>query len=280
MSQGGARAFKSERLDFSKETKVGSDLLQFKGAFLKILITGATAGIGEATARLCAEKGHSLILLGRRRDRLQRIQQELSAKASVEVISLDLTIKEEVSSFLSKWEAPLSSVDVLINNAGLAKGTEKLQDSKLEDLEAMMQTNVMGLLYLTRGILPHMVQRQSGHIVNLGSVAGRWIYPGGAVYCASKFAVRALTEGLRMDLLGKNIRVTNIEPGMVNTEFSLVRLGDQNKADSVYAGMKPLTAEDIAETIVWTLERPKHVNIQELVIYPTDQAAVGQVHRS
>jgi NADP-dependent 3-hydroxy acid dehydrogenase YdfG len=247
---------------------------------LRILITGATAGIGAATARLSAEKGHSLILLGRRRDRLLQLQTELSRKALVEVHCLDLTKKSEVFAFCEKWEPELKTVDVLINNAGLAKGTDKLQESKIEDIEAMMQTNVMGLLYLTRGVLPHMVQRHSGHIVNIGSVAGRWIYPGGAVYCASKFAVRALTEGLRMDLIGKNIRVTNIEPGMVNTEFSLVRLGDQSKADSVYAGMKPLTAEDIAETIVWTLERPKHVNIQELVIYPTDQAAVGQVHRS
>lgn len=247
---------------------------------MKILITGATAGIGEATARLCASKGHSLILLGRRRDRLQALQQELSGLTTVEVMNLDITARADVASFLTKWESELAQVDVLINNAGLAKGTEKLQDSKLEDIDAMMQTNVMGLLYLTRGILPHMVQRKSGHIVNLGSVAGRWIYPGGAVYCASKFAVRALSEGLRMDVAGRNIRVTTIEPGMVNTEFSLVRLGDQRKADSVYAGMKPLTAEDIAETILWTLERPKHVNIQELVIFPTDQAAVGQVHRS
>jgi 3-hydroxy acid dehydrogenase/malonic semialdehyde reductase len=143
----------------------------------------------------------------------------------------------------------------------------------------MFDTNVKGMLYLTRAILPYMIKKKNGHIINLGSVAGHTVYPGGAVYCASKFAVRALSEGLRMDLAGTNIRVSNIEPGMVNTEFSKVRLGDQAKADQVYAGMTPLSPQDIAETILWCLQRPAHVNIQELIIYPTDQAAVGQVTR-
>jgi hypothetical protein len=247
--------------------------------FMKVLITGASSGIGLATAALCLKKGHEVILTGRREDRLVALQKSLGA-GPVKIAVFDIADKSQTQKFIAEFKSDLQNLDVLINNAGLAKGTEKMQEAKLEDWEEMMNTNVMGLLTLTHGILPFMVARNSGHIVNLGSVAGRWVYPGGGVYCASKFAVRALSEGLRMDLLGKNIRVTNIEPGMVNTEFSLVRLGDQKKADSVYAGMKPLTAEDIADTIVWTLERPKHVNIQELVIFPTDQAGMGFVHRS
>lgn len=155
-----------------------------------------------------------------------------------------------------------------------------MQDARIADWDEMFDVNVKGLLSLTRGLLPFMIRNKSGHIVNLGSVAGRWTYPGGAVYCATKFAVRALSEGLRMDLVGTGIRVTNIEPGMVNTEFSKVRFGDQAAADKVYAGMTPLSAQDVAESILWCVQRPAHVNIQEIVIYPTDQAAIGLVHRS
>lgn len=247
------------------------------------LITGATSGIGWATARSLAAAGFSILATGRRAEKLQELKTALVkdfSQIQVEIANFDLTDRAEVAEFLKNHSKTLSQVEVLVNNAGLAKGVDKMQDSSLDDWDTMLDTNVKGLLYMTRGVLPYLVQKNSGHIVNLGSVAGRWTYPGGGVYCATKFAVRALSEGLRMDLLGTKIRVTNIEPGMVNTEFSFVRLGDQSKADKVYEGMTPLTAHDIAETITWCVARPAHVNIQELVIYPTDQAHVGQVARS
>lgn len=250
------------------------------------IITGATAGIGWATAEELAQAGYSLFLLGRRQDRLKELRDRLVKNASrhletqeFKTISLDITKKCEIDDFVQSEGPALEAVQILVNNAGLAKGSDKIQDGRISDWEEMFDTNVKGLLSLTRAVLPYMIKKQQGHIVNLGSVAGRWVYPGGAVYCASKFAVRAISEGLRMDLAGTQIRVTNIEPGMVNTEFSRVRLGDQEKADQVYAGMTPLAAKDIAETILWCVQRPPHVNIQELVIFPTDQAAIGQVIR-
>lgn len=246
------------------------------------LITGATAGIGWATAMALAEQGYGVFATGRRYEKLQELEKAIKAKfpsVPVKIASFDVSDRFEVSEFLKAHSKEIAQIEVLVNNAGLAKGTDKMQDASLDDWEVMVDTNIKGLLFMTRGILPHMVQRNSGHIVNLGSVAGRWTYPGGGVYCATKFAVRALSEGLRMDLLGTKIRVTNIEPGMVHTEFSLVRFEDQNKADKVYEGMTPLRAEDIAETIAWCVARPAHVNIQELVIYPTDQAHVGQIAR-
>jgi 3-hydroxy acid dehydrogenase / malonic semialdehyde reductase len=255
---------------------------------MKILITGATAGIGEATARRLHSQGHHVWLTGRRQERLHHIKASLDGGSTnqgvndsrVTLSSFDLRDPKHIQDFVDTNQAKFAKVDVLINNAGLAKGTEKFQNGHIQDWQEMFQTNVLGLLSLSRAVIPHMVSRKSGHIVNLGSVAGRWVYPGGAVYCASKFAVRALSEGMRMDLAGTNVRVSNIEPGMVNTEFSLVRLGDQAQADRVYQGMQPLTGEDIAETISWVIDRPAHINIQELVIYPTAQAHVGQVHRS
>ncbi len=246
---------------------------------MKILITGATSGIGEATARKLHSEGHEIWVTGRRSDRLEALQNSLG-RERIKTSRFDVGNLDEVKAFGAAHAQGLKAVDVLINNAGLAKGTQKIQEGQLSDWQEMIQTNVVGLLAVSQLIIPHMVSRKSGHIVNLGSVAGRWVYPGGAVYCASKFAVRALTEGMRMDLLGTNIRVSNIEPGMVNTEFSLVRLGDQAKADAVYSGMQPLTGSDIADTISWVLARPSHINIQELVIYPTAQAHLGQVHRN
>ncbi|MGZ3770362.1 MAG: SDR family NAD(P)-dependent oxidoreductase [Bdellovibrio sp.] len=247
------------------------------------LITGASSGIGWATALALAEQGFSIFASGRRYDRLEELKKNIQVrfpKTAVKIAAFDVSDRFEVSEFLKAHRDDLSAIEVLINNAGLAKGTDKMQEGSLDDWETMIDTNVKGLLFMTRGILDHMVQKNSGHIINLGSVAGRWTYPGGGVYCATKFAVRALSEGLRMDLLGTKIRITNIEPGMVNTEFSLIRFGDQEKADKVYEGMTPLTAKDIAETIAWCVMRPAHVNIQELVIYPTEQAHVGQVART
>lgn len=245
-------------------------------------ITGASAGIGAATARLLALAGYNLILNARREERLKRLSAELKATApsiEVQIAAFDLQNREETADFLASRPHWQTEVDVLINNAGLAAGADKLQDAKYEDWERMIDTNIKGLLSVTHFFIRGMAARQSGHIVNLGSVAGRHVYPGGAVYCATKFAVDALTQGLRMDLMGTGVRVSNIQPGMVETEFSEVRLQDADKAKKVYEGMHPLSADDIAETIVWTLSRPKHVNIQDLVIYPTDQAGVGHVYR-
>lgn len=247
------------------------------------VITGASAGIGEATANELVSKGYDLCLIARREDRLNNLKTALKNKypeRKIMVAVLDVTDHAAVEKFVTEHAADFKDLKILLNNAGLAKGSDKVQDAKIQDWELMLDTNVKGLLYLTRALLPHFIANGVGHIVNIGSVAGRWVYPGGAVYCASKFAVRAISEGLRLDLLGKNIRVSNIEPGMVNTEFSLVRFESQDKADAVYTGMKPLTATDIAETISWVVTRPSHVNIQEIVIYPTDQASVRDVHRS
>jgi hypothetical protein len=255
------------------------------------IITGASAGIGWATAEEFAQAGYSLILIGRRGDRLKELRAHLmkkkphqekaqELKQEFKTIQLDVTSKSQIDDFVQAEGACLEKVVLLVNNAGLAKGTEKLQEARLSDWDAMIDTNIKGLLYLTRAVLPFLVKKKSGYIVNIGSVAGRLVYPGGAVYCATKFAVRAISEGLRMDLAGSNVRVTNIEPGMVNSEFSLVRLEDQEKADKVYEGMTPLSPKDIAETILWCVQRPPHVNIQEVMIYPTDQACVGQVNRT
>jgi len=243
----------------------------------RAMITGASSGIGEATARELAEKGYDLILTGRRKERLEEVANKIGKKT--EILVFDISSREELESVCQKNEKILSGVQVLINNAGLAKGLDRVQDAKIEDFEEMINTNIKGLFYLTRKILPSMVKRNEGHILNVGSVSGRWVYPNGAVYCATKHAVRAFSEGLRMDLFGTNIRVTNIEPGMTNTEFSTVRFGSKEKADLVYQGMTPLSGKDIAEAISWSLERPAHVNIQEMIIYPTDQAHSTMVHR-
>jgi len=246
-----------------------------------ILITGATAGIGEATARIFAENRHDLLLTGRRRDRLEALASELSQTYSIQAqtYALDVSRTDEVQAFARSAAPLLSETRVLINNAGLAKGFHSIQDVSAHEWDAMIDTNVKGLLAMTREILPHFIQRRDGHIVNLGSVAGHHNYPKGNVYCATKAAVHALTECMRLDLSGTGVRVTEISPGMVETEFSRVRLGDVEKAKSVYAGMTPLSARDIAETIYWCVNRPRHVNIQEVVLYPTDQASPTVVHR-
>jgi len=245
------------------------------------LITGATSGIGKACAYQLAVEGVNLILTGRREGRLKDIKKEIEDKFKVGVCILcfDLSKKEETLGLLENYRERLSELDILINNAGGAHGADPFDTSSIEDWEMMIDINIKGLLYITRLVVPYMKEKKSGHIVNLGSVAGRWVYPNGSVYCATKHAVKAISEGLRVDLLGQNIRVTNIEPGMVETEFSEVRFKDKEQASAVYQGMKPLSASDIAESILWSLKRPGHVNIQEMVIFPTDQASVFQVHR-
>ncbi len=245
-----------------------------------VLITGASAGIGEAVSYDLAKNKANLVLVARRLDRLKAIQKkclQLGAP-SVEIFKLDIQDTQQIQMFAKTNKKILGKISILINNAGLAKGTDLFQNSDPADWDAMLDTNVRGLLHLTRAVMSSIIKNQ-GHIVNVGSVAGRLVYEGGAVYCASKFAVRAISEGLRMDLKGTSVRVTNVEPGMVQTDFSKVRLGNQQKADAVYNDMTPLKASDISETILWCLQRPSHVNIQELLIYPTDQASVGQVVR-
>jgi NADP-dependent 3-hydroxy acid dehydrogenase YdfG len=252
--------------------------VNYKCAF----ITGASSGIGAATAQILAERGLSLILAARRMERLESLKLKLESqfKVQVETVALDVRQPQQILEFSERNREWLSRVDVLINNAGLAKGSDKFAEANPSDWDAMLDTNVRGLLYVTRVLLPHLIKQPKSHVVNLGSVAGRWVYPGGAVYCASKFAVRALSEGMRMDLQGTSVRISNIEPGMVETEFSEVRFhGDREKAKSVYSGMTPLSARDIAECVAWCLDRPAHVNIQELVVFPSDQSAIQQVQR-
>ncbi|RLA62208.1 MAG: NAD(P)-dependent oxidoreductase [Epsilonproteobacteria bacterium] len=246
------------------------------------LITGATSGIGKACAYQLAQEGVNLILTGRREQRLLEIKAELEKKFAINVcvLNFDLSEKEGTLNLLEDYKDQLLNLDILINNAGGAHGVAPFDQSAIEDWEIMIDINIKGLLYITRFIVPLMKEKKSGHIVNLGSVAGRWVYPNGSVYCATKHAVKAISEGLRADLLGQNIRVTNIEPGMVETEFSLIRFKDEEKAKEVYKGMTPLSANDIAECILWSLKRPGHVNIQEMVIFPTEQASVYQVHRN
>ena len=243
------------------------------------MISGASAGIGTACAHSLAAAGLDLIVLARRADKLSALKKEIERVHGrrVEAFAVDVRDQNAVAE-LAEFTRD-RPVDVLINNAGLAKGTDPVAKGTLADWDQMIDTNVKGLLYLTRAVLPRMIARGAGHVVNIGSVAGRHVYPGGAVYCATKFAVRALTEGLRLDLMGTPIRVTNISPGMVETEFSAVRLNDEARAKALYEGMRPLSAADVAETVTWCLSRPAHVNVQELVIYPTDQAGVGFVSR-
>lgn len=246
------------------------------------MITGASAGIGEATARRLARSGHSLVLLARRTERLNELSKQCRALGAPKVLSfaLDVRDKKACEDFFasSELKTHLASLSILVNNAGLAAGVDLFDRANLEDIGDMVDTNVVGVLTMTRLSL-EMIKKNRGHIINMGSVAAHWAYAGGTVYCATKAAIASLTEGLRLDLAGSGVRVTNIEPGMVETEFSLVRLKNAEAAQNVYKGMTPLKADDIAETIEWCLSRPPHVNIQELLIFPTDQSGVGAVHR-
>ena len=245
------------------------------------LVTGASAGMGRAIAQALAARGVNLLVNARRENRLLDLKEELCGKHGVRVEPLIFDIRDlkQCESALKGKADLVSEVSILVNNAGLGRGTGPIYEGAIDDWEQTIDTNIKGLLYMTRLILPQMVKRNAGHVVNIGSVGGRWTLPGSVVYCATKFAVRAITDGLRMDLMGKKIRVTNIEPGMVKTEFSLVRVGgDEAKAEAVYEGFKPLQPEDIAEAVIWCLERPPHVNVQELVVFPTDQVGVGQMY--
>lgn len=248
----------------------------------RAFITGATVGIGAATARAFAAAGYDLVLVGRREELLHELQVELSGPVRVEAMPFD--VRDAASLKLQQAAHPdlFEGVDVLVNNAGLARGTEPLHEGDPDEWDEVIDVNVKALLRVTRAILPHMVRRGRGHVVNLGSTAGRWVYPGGAVYCASKFAVRALTEGMRMDVHGSGVRVSAVSPGLVGgTEFSDVRFrGDRERSRKVYEGTVPLAPEDVAEAILWCVLRPAHVNVQEIVLTPVSQASVTMVKRS
>ncbi|MBW4577439.1 MAG: SDR family oxidoreductase [Aphanothece sp. CMT-3BRIN-NPC111] len=247
-----------------------------------VLITGASSGIGAACAQAFASSGAKLLLVARRKERLEQLAAELKQKFSCQLHLLPLDVRDRagVESALSALPAPWLGVDVLINNAGLSRGLDKLHEGSIQDWEEMIDTNVKGLLYITRQIVPGMVSRGKGHVVNLGSIAGHQTYPGGNVYCASKAAVRAISEGLKQDLLGTPVRVTSVDPGMVETEFSEVRFhGDTERAKNVYKGLTPLTPEDIADVVFFCVTRPANVNISEVLLVPTDQATATLVHR-
>lgn len=247
-----------------------------------ILITGATAGFGEATAELFAAHDWSLILTGRREDRLTDLKEKLESD-SVDVITLcfDVRNAEEVQSAIDSLSDEVKeNLAVLVNNAGLAVGRGPIDTGVLDDWDRMVDTNIKGLLYVTRAVAPILKKNGSGHIVNLGSIAGKEVYPGGNVYCATKHAVDALSRSMRMDLVADNIKVTNIAPGAAETEFSIVRFkGDEQVATSVYEGFDPLAAVDIADAIFYVCTRPKHVTINDLVIMPTAQASASVIHK-
>lgn len=240
-----------------------------------VLITGASSGIGSATARVFAQAGAKLILTARRQARLEQLADELGKEfaSSTHLLSLDVRDAIAVESAISNLSADWSSIDILINNAGLSRGLEKLQAGSIQDWEEMIDTNIKGLLYLTRAIVPGMISRGRGHVVNLGSTAGHQTYPNGNVYCATKAAVRVISEGLKQDLLGTPVRVSSVDPGLVETEFSQVRFrGDTERAKKVYQGLTPLTPTDVADVIFFCATRPPHVNISEVLLMPTDQA--------
>lgn len=246
------------------------------------LITGATAGIGKAAAMLYAQKGHDLIITGRREHLLETLRNKLENHYGVAVKTLafdirnKVAVREAINSLKEEWRA----IEILINNAGLAKGFSDIQEGDEEDWEIMIDTNIKGLLYVSRLIMPIMISKQKGHIVNIGSIAGKEVYAKGNVYCSTKHAVEAITKAMRMDLLPHKIKVTAICPGAVDTEFSTVRFeGDKRRADAVYQGYQPLLAEDIAEAIYFATSRPVHVNINDLLIMPTAQANTSNLLR-
>ncbi|NCN26277.1 SDR family NAD(P)-dependent oxidoreductase [bacterium] len=235
----------------------------------KVLVTGASAGIGRATAKLFAERGYQVLAVARRIEKLESLRAE---RSSVEIASVDLSSETAIEAFYETHKDWLKNVDVLVNNAGLALGRESFQEYLWSDVEKMFQTNVMGLLSLIRKIVPNMIAQKRGHLINIGSVAGDVGYKGGTVYCATKAAVHMIAESLRFDLGGTNVRVSNIAPGRVETDFSVVRFkGDKEAADKVYEGYRPLKSEDLANTILWIAEQPEHVNIQNVTILGTDQ---------
>lgn len=240
-----------------------------------VLITGATSGIGEATALLLAQHKFDLILTGRRAEKLQNLKEKIESESDIRVLTLNFDIRnrQETTNAIKTLPTEWKNIDILINNAGLAAGLSAIDEGNIDDWEQMIDTNIKGLLYISRAISADMAKRGEGHIINISSIAGKETYPSGNVYCATKHAVESLTKGMRLDLLQHGIKVTSVAPGAVNTEFSLVRFkGDKERADKVYEGFMPLYAEDIAETILFAVTRPAHVNIDNILVMPAAQA--------
>ncbi|MFM6948192.1 MAG: SDR family NAD(P)-dependent oxidoreductase [Aquirufa sp.] len=242
------------------------------------LITGASSGIGEATAKALSKEGFGIILCGRRKEALEQLQKELPTESYI--LTFDVRSKSDVFDSINRLPENWKNIDVLVNNAGNAHGLGAIQDGDIADWEAMMDGNVNGLLYVSKAVMPVMIQNKSGHIINISSIAGKQVYPNGNVYCASKAAVEALSQGMRQDLNPFGIKVSNVAPGAVNTGFSNVRFkGNQEKADAVYQGFTPLYAEDIADLIRYVVMAPAHVNIADVTILPTAQASATQINR-
>ena len=245
------------------------------------LITGATSGIGRATAQLFAHQGVRLILCGRRQERLDTLSEALSTKTKVHTLRFDVRNKHRINELLQQLPSDFLEIDIVINNAGNAHGLDLIQNGSIEDWDAMLDINVKGLLYVSNAVLPQMVKRGSGHIINIGSTAGKEVYPKGNVYCASKHAVDAITEGMRLDLNGTGVKVGAINPGLVETEFSEVRFkGDSDRAEKVYQGYTPLQPQDIADIIWFAVTRPAHVNIADLTVMCLDQASSTVVNKT
>jgi len=247
-----------------------------------VFITGASSGIGRSCARAFAAQGARLILAARRAERLEEIAAGLKTEhgAAILVLKLDVRDPEAVTAAVAGLTVEWAAIEVLVNNAGLSRGLDKLQEGKLDDWEEMIDTNVKGLLYVSRAVLPGMIERGRGHVINIGSIAGREVYPGGNVYCATKFAVSALTKSMRRDLNGTGVRVSTVDPGLTETEFSVVRFhGDEERAGKVYQGYTPLAPEDIADAVVYCATRPMHVDVAEMLVLPTDQASTMMIHR-
>lgn len=244
------------------------------------MITGASSGIGKETARAFAAREIDIILCGRRREELEKLQTELSAKVSVTILVFDIRDKTEVFKQIESLPEAFQKIDILVNNAGNAHGLDPFQEGNIDDWDAMLDINVKGLLYVSKAIVPQMVERKSGHIINIGSTAGKEVYPNGNVYCASKFAVDAINQGMRIDLNKSGIRVGAVNPGLTQTEFSKVRFkGDQERAEDVYRGFEPLQPQDIADIIAFVVSRPAHVNIADLTVMPTAQASSTIVNK-
>lgn len=254
--------------------------MTFRSSMKTALITGATSGIGKATAALFARNGMRIVLCGRRIERLEILETELSKLTEVHTLAFDIRDREAVLAAVESLPDAFSNIDILVNNAGNAHGLEPIHEGILDDWDAMIDSNIKGLLYISRAILPGMVERKCGHVINIGSISGKEVYPNGGVYCATKFAVDALNRAMRLDLHTFGIRVGAIHPGMVETEFSDVRFkGDTERASNVYNGLEPLRPEDIADVIHFVVTRPYHVNIADLLILPTAQASTTLVSR-
>jgi 3-hydroxy acid dehydrogenase/malonic semialdehyde reductase len=248
-----------------------------------VLITGASAGIGRSCAQAFAAEGARLVLAARRLDRLESLAVVLNKKPGKDIVLLKLDVRDQHAVEVAVGELPAewAAVDILVNNAGLSRGMDKIHEGRIDDWDEMIGANVRGLLYVSRAVIPGMVKRGRGHVVNIGSIAGHEVYPGGNVYCASKFAVDALSKGMRLDLCGTGLRVSQVSPGMVETEFSVVRFhGDKARADKVYQGLTPLSPDDVADAVIYCVTRPPHVDVSEIIVMPTDQASTTLAHRT